>query len=62
MVGKPVVTNRSVVTLHVGDLLGCPGWMNSIWIPRFAAHAKITALMYSGPLSHPMGAGLPRIP
>jgi len=34
--------------------------MKSIRTPRFVAHAKVTALMYSGPLSHRMDSGLPR--
>jgi hypothetical protein len=34
--------------------------MKSMRMPRLAAQARVTALMYSGPLSHRIASGLPR--
>jgi hypothetical protein len=60
MMGEPVIAYGSVVALDVSILLRLPGWMKSMRMPRFAAHPKVTALMYSEPLSQRMASGFPR--
>lgn len=60
MMGKPIVANGPVVTLDVSILLWVAGLDEIDPDPCRAVQAKITALMYSGPLSHRAEFGLPR--
>jgi len=60
MMGQPIVTYRAVIALHIGVLLRLSRLDESTRMPRFTAHAKVTALLYSGTLSQRMTSGLPR--
>ena len=60
VVSQPVVADRPVVTLDVSVLLRLARLNEINANARLAAHASVTALMYSGPLSQRIASGLPR--
>jgi len=60
VMSQSIVAHGPVVTLHISVLLRLAGLDESMRMPRLAAQAKVTALMYSGPLSQRIAFGLPR--